>query len=97
LKVGIFIFLLGILAAGLVVAEETDALSSRAFAAADAGFNLAYSNDQMTAYAIDERSVDLLGSFDPSDSGQSTRYNVSLDLENEDSDWSFEVTVTMEF
>jgi hypothetical protein len=38
-----------------------------------------------------------LGLFDPSDSGQPTRYTVSLDLENEDSDWSFEVTVTMEF
>ena len=33
----------------------------------------------------------------PSDSGQFTRYSVSLDLENEDSDWSFEVAVTMEF
>ena len=85
------------LAAGLVVAEENDALSSQTFAAAEAGFNLAYSNDQMTARAIGERTVDLLGSFDPSDSGQPTRYTVSLDLENEDSDWSFEVTVTMEF
>jgi hypothetical protein len=61
LKVSIFIFLLGMLAAGLVVAEEKGAL------------------------------------FDPSDIGQSTRYSVSLDLENEDSDWSFEVTVTVEF
>ena len=85
------------LAAGLVVAEENDALSSRAFAAADAGFNLAYSNDQMTARAIGERTVDLLGMFDASNSGQSSRYNVSLDLENEDSDWSFEVGVTVEF
>jgi hypothetical protein len=94
LKVSIFIFLLGMLAAGLVVAEENDALSSRTFAAAEAGFNLAYSNDQMTARAIGERTVDLL---DPSDSGQSTRYSVSLDLENEDSDWSFEVSITVEF
>ena len=85
------------LSSGLVVAEENDALSSRTFAAAEAGFNLAYSNDQMTARAIGERTVDLLGSFDPSDRGQSTRYSVSLDLENEDSDWSFEVTVTVEF
>jgi hypothetical protein len=97
LKVSIFIFLLGILAAGLVVAEEGDALSSWTSAAAEAGFNLDYSNDQMTARAIGERTIDLLGMFDSPDSGQSTRYSVSLDLENEDSDWSFEVTVTMEF
>jgi hypothetical protein len=97
LKVSIFIFLLGILAAGLVVAEGNDALSSRTFAAAETGFNLAYSNNQMTTRAIGERTVDLLGSFDSSDSGQSTRYSVSLELENEDSDWSFEVSVTVEF
>jgi hypothetical protein len=97
LKVSIFIFLLGILAAPFVVAEENDALSSWTSAAAEAGFNLDYSNDQMTARAIGERTVDLLGMFDSSDSGQSTRYSVSLDLENEDSDWSFEVTFTREF
>ena len=85
------------LATGLVVAEENDALSSQTFAAAEAGFNLACSNDQMTARAIGERTVDLLGSFDSSESGQSSRYSVSLDLENEDSDWSFEVSVTVEF
>ena len=85
------------LSSGLVVAEENDAFSSRTFAAAEAGFNLAYSNDQMTARAIGERTVDLLGSFDLSDSGQSSRYSVELDVENEDSDWSFEVTVTIEF
>jgi hypothetical protein len=38
-----------------------------------------------------------LVSFEPSDSGPSSRYSISLDLENEDRDWSFEVTVTMEF
>jgi hypothetical protein len=85
------------LSSGLVFAEESAAFSSRTPTTAEAGFNLAYSNDQMTARAIGERTVDLLGSFDPSDSGQSTRYSVSLDLENEDSDWSFEVTVTIEF
>ena len=85
------------LSSGLVFAEESAAFSSRTFATAEAGFNLAYGNDQMTARAIDERTVDRLGLFDPSDSGQSTRYSVSLDLENEDSDWSFEVTVTVEF
>ena len=51
----------------------------------------------MAEHAIDERIIDRLGLFDPSDSGQSSRYSVSLDLENEDSDWSFEVTVTVEF
>ena len=85
------------LSAGLVVAEENDALSSRTFTAAEVGFNLAYSNDQMTEHAIGERIIDRLGLFDPSDSGQSSRYSVELDLENEDSDWSFEVTVTVEF
>jgi hypothetical protein len=84
-------------AAGLVVAEEKDSLSSRTFTTADVGFNLDYSNDQMAEHAIDERIIDRLGLFDPSDGSQSSRYSVSLDLENEDSDWSFEVTVTMEF
>jgi hypothetical protein len=85
------------LAAGLVVAEEHDASQSRMSTSAEAGFHLNYSNDQMAEYAIDERIIDRLGLFDPSDSGQSTRYSVELDLENEDSDWSFEVTVTVEF
>ena len=51
----------------------------------------------MADHAIDQRIIDRLGLFDASDSSQSSRYNVELDLENEDSDWSFEVTVTMEF
>ena len=97
MKLSIFIFLLGILAAGVVIAEEKGALSSRTFTTAEAGFNLDYGNDRMTARALDERIIDRLGLFDPSDSGQSSRYSVALDLENEDSDWSFEVTVTVEF
>jgi hypothetical protein len=97
LKASIFIFLLGMLAGGLVVAEEKGSFSSRTFPTAEAGFNLDYRNDQMAEHTIDERIIDRLGLFDPSDSGQSTRYSVSLDLENEDSDWSFEVTVTMDF
>jgi hypothetical protein len=97
LKASIFIFLLGMLTAGLVVAEEKGSLSSRTFTTAEAGFNLDYGNDRMTARALDERIIDRLGLFDPSDSGQSNRYSVELDLENEDSDWSFEVTVTVEF
>jgi hypothetical protein len=95
LKVSIFIFLLGLLAAGLVVAEEKRSLCSRTFTAAEAGLN--YGNNQIAEHAIDERLIDRLGLFDPPYSGQSTRYSVSLDLENEDSDWSFEVTVTVEF
>jgi hypothetical protein len=97
LRLRIVIFILAILAAGSVVAEENAALSSRTFTTVEAGFNLDYSNDQITEHAIDERTIDRLELFDASDSGQSTRYSVSLDLENEDSDWSFEVTVTMEF
>jgi hypothetical protein len=85
------------LAAGLVVAEENGALSSRTFTTAKAGFNLDYGNDQIADYVIDGRIIDRLGLFDPPDSGQSTRYSVSVDLENEDSDWNFEVTVTVEF
>ena len=87
--------MLGLLAAGLVVAEEKRSLSSRTFTAAEVGLN--YGNNQMAEHAIDERIIDRLGLFDPPDSGQSTCYSVSLDLENEDSDWSFEVTVTVEF
>jgi hypothetical protein len=85
------------LAAGLAVAEENGALSSRTFTRAEAGFNHNYGNDRMAEYAIDKRIIDRLGLFDPSDGSQSSRYSVELDLENEDSDWSFEVTVTMEF
>jgi hypothetical protein len=51
----------------------------------------------MVDHAIDQRTIDRLGLFDPSDGSQSSRYSVELDLENEDSDWSFEVTVTVEF
>ena len=85
------------LAAGLAVAEEKGPLCSRTFTTAEAGLNLDHGNNQMAEHTIDERIIDRLGLFDPSDSGQSARYNVSLDLENEDGDWSFEVTVTVEF
>ena len=78
-------------------AEESGALSSGASTTAKADFILGYGNGQMAKDAIDKRIIDRLGLFDSSDSGQSTRYSVSLDLENEDSDWSFEVTVTVEF
>jgi len=47
--------MLGMLAAGLVVAEEKGPLSSRTFTTAEVGFNLDYGSDQMAEYAIDER------------------------------------------
>jgi len=89
--------MLGMLSSGLVFAEENDAFSSRTSTTAEAVFNLGYGNDQMVDHAIDQRIIDRLGLFDPSDSSQSSRYSVELDLENEDSDWNFEVTVTVEF
>jgi hypothetical protein len=97
LKVTIFILILGMLAAGSVVAQEKVASTSPTSTTAEAGFNLDYGNDQMTERAMDERVIDRLGLFDRPDDGGSGRYRVSLDLENEDSDWSFEVTVTLEF
>ena len=78
-------------------AEENGAFSSRTSTTAEAGFNLRYGSGQMTEYGVDQRTIDRLGLFDPSDNGQSTRYNVELELENEDGDWSFQVTVTVEF
>jgi hypothetical protein len=85
------------LAAGSVVADENGALSSRTFTAAEADFNLDYGNDRIAEYAVDDRIIDRLRLFDRSDDGGSGQYSVSLDVEKEDSDWSFEVTVTMEF
>jgi len=89
--------MLGMLSSGLVFAEENGAFSSRMSTTAEAGFNLGYGSDQMADHAIDQRTIDRLGLFDPSDGSQSSRYSVELELENEDSDWSFEVTVTVEF
>jgi hypothetical protein len=85
------------LAAGSVLAQDWVASPSRTSRTAQAAFNLDYGNDRMAERAIDERIIDRLGLFDRSDDDGSGRYSVSLDLENEDSDWSFEVTVTMEF
>jgi hypothetical protein len=95
LKLRIFIFLLGLLASGLIFAEESGAFSSRTSTTAEAGFNFDYGGGRIAEYTIDERTIDRLGLFDASDSGP--RYDISLDVENEDSDWSFEVTVTVEF
>ena len=89
--------MLGMLSSGLVFAEESGAFFSRTSATAEAGFNLGYGSGQMTEHAIDQRIIDRLGLFDPAEGNQSSRYGVELDVENEDNDWSFEVTVTMEF
>jgi hypothetical protein len=142
MKVSIFVFILGMLAAGSVVAQESGASPSRTSTAAGAvtvtdqsediigeassasegrvssiglaeqpalrrdrgkashsvtqSFDFDYDDDRIER-AIDERTIDRLGLFDRSDDDRSGRYNVSFDLENEDSDWSFEVTVTVEF
>lgn len=85
------------LSSGLVFAEESAASSSRTSTTAEAGFNLGYGSGQMTEHAIDKRIIDRLGLFDAANSGPSTHYNVELKLENEDSDWSFQVTVAVEF
>lgn len=60
-------------------------------------FNFDYGYDQISGRVIDERTIDRLGVFDRPDNGGSGRYSASLDLENEGSDWSFEVTFTVEF
>jgi hypothetical protein len=84
--------MLGVLAVGSVVAQENSASSppTEAVSSTDQA-------DQIFERAIDERVIDRFVSSDPSDGDSSGRYSVSLDLENEDNDWSFEVTVTMEF
>jgi hypothetical protein len=97
LKLRILIFLLGLLASGLIFAEEGGAFSSQTSRAAVTGFNLGYASDQIAEHSIDERTIDRLGLSNVADKGQSSRYNIELNLENEDSDWSFEVTVTVEF
>jgi hypothetical protein len=92
MKVSIFVFILAMLA-GSVVAQENGASLSLT----KASFKLDYRNNQMAARAIEERIIDRYVSFEASDGGRSSGYSVSLDLEHEDSDWNFEVTVTMEF
>jgi hypothetical protein len=96
LKASICIFILAVLSAGSVVAQENSASSSLTSATAEA-VAITGQADHIAERAIDERIIDRLGLFDRSEDGGSGRYSVSLDLENEDSDWSFEVTVTMEF
>ena len=91
LKTSIFIFIVAVLAAGSVVAHENSASSATAVAV-----SIGNQADQIFERAIDERIIDRLGLFDRSDDG-SSHCEISLDVENEDSDWSFEVTVTVEF
>jgi hypothetical protein len=95
LKAIIVIFILAVLAAESVVAEEKVASPSATSVTAKA-VSMTDQADQIFERAIDERIIDRLGLFDRSDDG-SSRYGISLDLENEDGDWNFEVTVTMEF
>src|SRR5262249_34464652 len=92
LKVRIFVFILSILADGLVVAQENGASFSPTSAT-----TRAVAVTGVAEGAIDKRVIDRFVSFEPSDDGRSDRYSVSFDLEHEDSDWNFEVTVTMEF
>jgi hypothetical protein len=92
MKVRIFVFILSVLVAGSIVAKENGASFSLASGTAET-----VAVTEITARAIDERIIDRFVSFEPSGDGPSSRYSISLDLENEDSDWSFEVTVTMEF
>jgi hypothetical protein len=80
MKVSMFVFMLGVLAAGPVVAQENGASLSPASATAEAGFNLDYSNNWITGRAIDERILDRLGLFDRVDD-DSAGYSISLDLE----------------
>ena len=88
--------MLGMHASGLIFAEERGARSSRTTTMAEAGFTLGHGNGSLGEDAIDHRIIDRLKLLD-ANSGKSSRYNVELNLENEDSDWSFEVTVTVEF
>jgi hypothetical protein len=91
MKVSIFVFILAVLAAGSARAHENGASS-----ATKETVSITDQADRIFERAIDERTIGRLGLFDRSEDG-SGRYSVSLDLENEDSDWNFEVTVTMEF
>ena len=92
MKVSIFVFILAVLAAGSVGAHESGASSATSEAV-----SITDQADQIFERAIDERTIGRLGLFDGSDDNRSSRYSVSLDLENEDSDWNFEVSVTLEF
>lgn len=97
MKTSISILVLAMLAVGSIVAKENGALSSRTLATAKTSFNLNRGNLQLAERAIDARIIDRLGLFNSSRNDQATRYRVSFYVEQDDSDWNFEVTVTMEF
>jgi hypothetical protein len=92
MKASIFVLILAALTTGSVGAQEDGTSSATAEAV-----SITDQADQIFERAIDERTIDRLGLFDRSDNNSSGRYSVSLDLENEDSDWNFEVSVTVEF
>lgn len=91
MKVSIFVFILAVLAAGSVGAHENGPSSATSEAV-----SITDQTDRIFEREIDERIISRLGLLDRSEDS-SGRYSLSLDLENEDSDWNFEVTVTMEF
>ena len=92
MRVSIFVFILAVLTTGSVGAHENGASS-----ATKETVSITDQTDQIFERAIDERTIGRLGLFDRSEDDGSGRYSVSLDLENEDSDWNFEVTITLEF
>ena len=96
MKVTTFVFILCAFAAGSVIAEENGASFSPKSTAAVSSFNLDYRN-QIAARTIDQRIIDRFVSFDSSETGGSSRYSMSLDLEHEADDWNFDITVTIEF
>ena len=91
MKVSIFVFILAVLAAESVGAHENGPSSGTPEAV-----SISDHVNRIFERAIDERTIGRLGLSDRSEDG-SGRYSVSLDLENEDSDWNFEVSITMEF
>ena len=92
MKVSIFVLILAVLTAGSVGAHENGASSATKETVSITG-----QADQIFERGIDQRTIGRLGLFDRSEDDGSGRYSVSFDLENEDSDWNFEVSVTMEF
>jgi len=78
-----------------VFAEQSGAFSAPGSTKTESRFDFDYGSDWIAEYTVDERAIDRFGLFDASDSGN--RYDVSLDVEDEDGEWSFEVTVTVEF
>ena len=83
--------MVAVLATGSIVAYENGASS-----ATTEGLSITDQTHQIFERVIDERLIDRLGLFDRPDEA-SGRYDISLNLEKEDSEWNFEVTITVEF